>query len=147
MTCYDVVIHRCVAWVSNWTHLSMRLLSFENISTSLKTRSVLLLSPLSTVHGCANSECPFQLWRHTFERNCDNFRCRFQVFGDMFDDAIKLGLAAIQTQHPGFYFQQAANHAIERKRLSSLLDAVNLSSPFLLLLKYRSIYFFVYFWF
>ena len=45
----------------------------------------------------------------------------------MFDDAIKLGLAAIQTQHPGFYFQQAANHAIERKRLSSLLDAVNIS--------------------
>ena len=73
--------------------------------------------------------------------NCDvthsneivtTFRCRFQVFGDMFDDAIKLGLAAIQTQHPGFYFQQAANHAIERKRLSSLLDAVNPSSPSLL---------------
>lgn len=42
---------------------------------------------------------------------------RFQVFGDLFDEAIKLGLTAIQTQHPGFYYQQAANHAIARKQL------------------------------
>ena len=42
---------------------------------------------------------------------------RFQIFGDLFDEAIKLGLAAIQTQHPGFYYQQAANHAINRKHL------------------------------
>ncbi|KAL5018539.1 hypothetical protein ScPMuIL_004261 [Solemya velum] len=42
---------------------------------------------------------------------------QFQVFGDLFDEAIKLGLTAIQTQHPGFYYQQAANHAIARKQL------------------------------
>ena len=42
---------------------------------------------------------------------------RFQVFGDLFDEAIKLGLTAIQTQHPGFYYQQAANHSINRKQL------------------------------
>ncbi|XP_025086483.1 trafficking protein particle complex subunit 11-like isoform X1 [Pomacea canaliculata] len=42
---------------------------------------------------------------------------QFQVFGDLFDEAIKLGLTAIQTQHPGFYYQQAANHAIFRKQL------------------------------
>ena len=42
---------------------------------------------------------------------------RFHVFGDLFDEAIKLGLTAIQTQHPGFYYQQAANHAIARKQL------------------------------
>ncbi|XP_046561774.1 LOW QUALITY PROTEIN: trafficking protein particle complex subunit 11-like [Haliotis rubra] len=42
---------------------------------------------------------------------------QFQVFGDLFDEAIKLGLTAIQTQHPGFYYQQAANHAIARKHL------------------------------
>ncbi len=42
---------------------------------------------------------------------------RFQVFGDLFDEAIKLGLTAIQTQHPGFYYQQAANHAVARKQL------------------------------
>ncbi|WAR03659.1 TPC11-like protein [Mya arenaria] len=43
---------------------------------------------------------------------------QFQVFGDLFDEAIKLGLTAIQTQHPGFYYQQAANHAIARKHLA-----------------------------
>ncbi|XP_062584990.1 trafficking protein particle complex subunit 11-like [Saccostrea cucullata] len=42
---------------------------------------------------------------------------QFQVFGDLFDEAIKLGLTAIQTQHPGFYYQQAANHSINRKQL------------------------------
>ncbi|CAG5129381.1 unnamed protein product, partial [Candidula unifasciata] len=42
---------------------------------------------------------------------------QFQVFGDLFDEAIKLGLTAIQTQHPGFYYQQAANHAVFRKQL------------------------------
>lgn len=42
---------------------------------------------------------------------------QFQVFGDLFDEAIKLGLTAIQTQHPGFYFQQAGNHAVARKQL------------------------------
>ncbi|XP_069136567.1 trafficking protein particle complex subunit 11-like [Argopecten irradians] len=42
---------------------------------------------------------------------------QFQVFGDLFDEAIKLGLTAIQTQHPGFYYQQAANHAVNRKQL------------------------------
>lgn len=44
-------------------------------------------------------------------------RNRFSIFGDLFDEAIKLGLTAIQTQHPGFYYQQAANHAIARKQL------------------------------
>lgn len=42
---------------------------------------------------------------------------QFQIFGDLFDEAIKLGLTAIQTQHPGFYYQQAANLAIARKEL------------------------------
>ncbi|KAL3856772.1 hypothetical protein ACJMK2_011491 [Sinanodonta woodiana] len=42
---------------------------------------------------------------------------QFQLFGDLFDEAIKLGLTAIQTQHPGFYYQQAANHSIARKQL------------------------------
>ncbi|KAK2173143.1 hypothetical protein NP493_899g00027 [Ridgeia piscesae] len=42
---------------------------------------------------------------------------QFQVFGDLFDEAIKLGLTAIQIQHPGFYYHQAANHAVTRKQL------------------------------
>ncbi|XP_022103870.1 trafficking protein particle complex subunit 11-like [Acanthaster planci] len=42
---------------------------------------------------------------------------QFSIFGELFEEAIKLGLTAIQTQHPGFYYQQAANHAIARKQL------------------------------
>ncbi|XP_036367513.1 trafficking protein particle complex subunit 11 [Octopus sinensis] len=46
---------------------------------------------------------------------------QFQVFGDLFDEAIKLGLTAIQTQHPGFYYQHAANLSIARKSLCGQL--------------------------
>lgn len=46
---------------------------------------------------------------------------RFQAFGDLFDEAIKLGLTAIQTQNPGFYYQQAAYYAQERKQLAKAL--------------------------
>ncbi|CAH1775669.1 unnamed protein product [Owenia fusiformis] len=42
---------------------------------------------------------------------------QFQMFADLFDEAIKMGLTAIQTQHPGIYYQQAANHAVARKQL------------------------------
>uniref|UniRef100_A0A3Q2XZI6 Trafficking protein particle complex subunit 11 n=1 Tax=Hippocampus comes TaxID=109280 RepID=A0A3Q2XZI6_HIPCM len=50
---------------------------------------------------------------------------QFQSFGELFDDAIKLGLAAIQTQNPGFYYQQAAYYSQERKRLALQLSQVN----------------------
>uniref|UniRef100_A0A452ICD5 Trafficking protein particle complex subunit 11 n=1 Tax=Gopherus agassizii TaxID=38772 RepID=A0A452ICD5_9SAUR len=46
---------------------------------------------------------------------------QFQAFGDLFDEAIKLGLTAIQTQNPGFYYQQAAYYAQERKQLAIVL--------------------------
>lgn len=46
---------------------------------------------------------------------------QFQSFGDLFDEAIKLGLTAIQTQNPGFYFQQAAYYAQERKQQAGQL--------------------------
>jgi len=46
---------------------------------------------------------------------------QFQAFGDLFDEAIKLGLTAIQTQNPGFYYQQAAYYAQERKQLAKTL--------------------------
>ncbi|KAH0616126.1 hypothetical protein JD844_027010 [Phrynosoma platyrhinos] len=46
---------------------------------------------------------------------------QFQAFGDLFDEAIKLGLTAIQTQNPGFYYQQAAYYAQERKQLATTL--------------------------
>ncbi|RZC34292.1 trafficking protein particle complex subunit 11 [Asbolus verrucosus] len=41
---------------------------------------------------------------------------QFSVFGDIFDEAVKLGLPAVQTQHPGIYYQQAAQYAILRKK-------------------------------
>ncbi|MBN3301762.1 TPC11 protein, partial [Amia calva] len=46
---------------------------------------------------------------------------QFQSFGDLFDEAIKLGLTAIQTQNPGFYYQQAAYYAQERKQQANHL--------------------------
>ena len=48
---------------------------------------------------------------------------RFQLFGDLFEEAIKLGgLTAIQTQHPGFYYQQAAYHSLTRRQISAKLN-------------------------
>jgi len=40
---------------------------------------------------------------------------QFSLFGDIFHDAVKDGLQAIQTQHPGFYYQQAALHSMTRR--------------------------------
>ncbi|XP_074640815.1 trafficking protein particle complex subunit 11-like [Tubulanus polymorphus] len=54
---------------------------------------------------------------------------QFQVFGDLFDEAIKFGLTAVQTQHPGFYYQQAANHSIARKQLCRGLCHPAASTP------------------
>lgn len=69
---------------------------------------------------------------HQFRRHVDIFKDRvgsprlafehsawlskqFGHFGELFEEAVSLGLTAIQTQHPGFYYQQAANHALARK--------------------------------
>lgn len=49
---------------------------------------------------------------------------RFQSFGELFDEAIKLGLTAIQTQNPGFYYQQAACYSQDRKQLAHQLCQV-----------------------
>lgn len=46
---------------------------------------------------------------------------RFQSFGELFDEAIKLGLTAIQTQNPGFYYQQAACYSQDRKQQAQQL--------------------------
>ncbi|MGH0122145.1 UNVERIFIED_CONTAM: hypothetical protein FKN15_042916 [Acipenser sinensis] len=58
---------------------------------------------------------------------------QFQSFGDLFDEAIKLGLTAIQTQNPGFYYQQAAYYAQERKQQANQLcyhdPSINYPNP------------------
>ncbi|KAG7269692.1 hypothetical protein CRUP_009754 [Coryphaenoides rupestris] len=46
---------------------------------------------------------------------------QFQSFGELFDEAIKLGLTAIQTQNPGFYYQQAACYSQDRKQTAQQL--------------------------
>lgn len=46
-----------------------------------------------------------------------SFGCfRYQIFGDVFEEAVRTGLPAVQTQHPGFYYQQAAQYAVLRKK-------------------------------
>uniref|UniRef100_A0A667X2K7 Trafficking protein particle complex subunit 11 n=1 Tax=Myripristis murdjan TaxID=586833 RepID=A0A667X2K7_9TELE len=55
---------------------------------------------------------------------------QFQSFGELFDEAIKLGLTAIQTQNPGFYYQQAACYSQDRKlQAQQLCQAHRMSLP------------------
>ncbi|OQR70476.1 trafficking protein particle complex subunit 11-like, partial [Tropilaelaps mercedesae] len=44
-----------------------------------------------------------------------------QLFGDLFELAIRRGLTPIQTQHPGFYYSFAAQYAVQRKKASRQL--------------------------
>ena len=46
---------------------------------------------------------------------------QFCIFGELFSEAIGAGLTALITQHPGFYFQQAANYTAQRRRQCRLL--------------------------
>ncbi|VEL33939.1 unnamed protein product [Protopolystoma xenopodis] len=41
----------------------------------------------------------------------------FELLGDLFHEAIRLNLTALLTQHPGLYYQEAARHAIARRRV------------------------------
>ncbi|KFD71951.1 hypothetical protein M514_06280 [Trichuris suis] len=42
---------------------------------------------------------------------------QFWVFADLFEGAVQKGLLTVQTQHPGFYYQAAAEYMIQRKKL------------------------------
>lgn len=48
------------------------------------------------------------------------------MFGDIFDEAVKLGLPAVQTQHPGVYYQLAAQNAVIRKQSCQEVCKVNI---------------------
>ncbi|KAH1003355.1 trafficking protein particle complex subunit 11 [Dendroctonus ponderosae] len=54
---------------------------------------------------------------------------QYEIFGDTFDEAVKLGLPAVQTQHPGIYYQQAATLAVARKGACLELCARALAYP------------------
>ena len=51
--------------------------------------------------------------------NWQSEQCK--TFAQIFSEAINLGLPAIQTQHPGLYYQQAARYAIKRRQSSEEL--------------------------
>ncbi|XP_048507686.1 trafficking protein particle complex subunit 11 isoform X2 [Athalia rosae] len=40
---------------------------------------------------------------------------QYSIFAKLFDDAIRQGLPAVQREHPGYYFQSAAQHAALRQ--------------------------------
>ncbi|XP_014475297.1 PREDICTED: trafficking protein particle complex subunit 11 [Dinoponera quadriceps] len=51
---------------------------------------------------------------------------QFSTFAELFDEAIRQGLPAVQTQHPGYYFQLAANHAgLRQSACKELCQNVN----------------------
>ncbi|XP_042226153.1 trafficking protein particle complex subunit 11-like [Homarus americanus] len=80
-----------------------------------------------------------------FRRHIDQFRQRtgpkelifehyawlskqYQIFGDVFEEAVRIGLPAVQTQHPGFYYQQAAQYAVLRRK-TALQVCKEVSAP------------------
>lgn len=52
---------------------------------------------------------------------------QYSTFAELFDEAIRNGLPAVQTQHPGYFFQQAAYHAGLRHSACKELCKVYLS--------------------
>lgn len=58
---------------------------------------------------------------------------QYLLFGDLFNSAIDQGLSAIQTQHPGFYYQQASHYATLRKKhvlsFQASVSSLNYPSP------------------
>jgi hypothetical protein len=50
---------------------------------------------------------------------------RFSIFADLFDEMVRQGSSAVQTQHPGFYYQLAAKHASDRRVIASQLCSVS----------------------
>lgn len=52
---------------------------------------------------------------------------RYNAFAELFCDAIKCGLPALQTQHPGIYYHKAAEYMNKRKEAFQQLQHV--SSP------------------
>ncbi|XP_065190026.1 trafficking protein particle complex subunit 11-like [Sycon ciliatum] len=44
---------------------------------------------------------------------------QFSIFGDLFDEAVRnYNLAPVMAQHPGFYFKQASDYTMDRRRVS-----------------------------
>lgn len=178
-------VFRSAVCVSSTTLLWTPFPSSGSTSTCLRRRSAVLNWPLSTLHGCQNSERHTKI--HYYYCHCTQqfsglrtlsghliFTCRclqskvcvivgasghfhapyhisrlcsslyvfrFHSFGEIFDEAIKLGLTAIQTQNPGFYYQQAACYSQDRKQLAQHLCQVGLHSSYTLVLHFTTHWF------
>nr|XP_034182161.1 trafficking protein particle complex subunit 11 isoform X1 [Osmia lignaria]XP_034182162.1 trafficking protein particle complex subunit 11 isoform X1 [Osmia lignaria]XP_034182163.1 trafficking protein particle complex subunit 11 isoform X1 [Osmia lignaria]XP_034182165.1 trafficking protein particle complex subunit 11 isoform X1 [Osmia lignaria]XP_034182166.1 trafficking protein particle complex subunit 11 isoform X1 [Osmia lignaria] len=77
-----------------------------------------LNAPKEAVSHFRHHTDSFKLWtgpkKLMFEHHA--WMCnQFSTFAELFDDAIRQGLPAVQTQHPGYYFQSAAHHASLRQ--------------------------------
>ena len=48
------------------------------------------------------------------------------MFAELFDEMVQQGSLAVQTQHPGFYYQLAAKHASDRRVIAFQLCSVSL---------------------
>lgn len=87
------------------------------------SHAVAYICCLKALHDDPNTSSPFYLLMFAHHR--------FQSFGELFDEAIKLGLTAIQTQNPGFYYQQAACYCQDRKLQAQQLCQVMMPQPLL----------------
>ncbi|XP_034951307.1 trafficking protein particle complex subunit 11 [Chelonus insularis] len=57
---------------------------------------------------------------------------QYSTFAELFDEAIRQGLPPVQTQHPGYYFQLAAQHAnLRQKACKELCSNVTVSGQLL----------------
>lgn len=54
---------------------------------------------------------------------------QYSAFGELFDEAIRAGLPAIQSQHPGFYYQHAAQFTVKRRQAMRSVCAEALQYP------------------
>lgn len=55
---------------------------------------------------------------------------QYSMFGDLYAEMVHVhGIAAAQTQHPGFYYQLAAKHAINRKDIALQLCPEDITYP------------------
>ena len=46
---------------------------------------------------------------------------QFSIFAELFEEAVNIGLSAIQLQHPGFYYQQAAYLTMQRRESATMV--------------------------
>lgn len=58
---------------------------------------------------------------------CLHSKSRYTAFADVFCEAIKFGLPALQTQHPGIYYHKAAEYVGKRK--DAFQQCCSASSP------------------